>query len=190
MTTPTGAAELPEALLPCPFCGGEADVAEQAGIAWITCAQCLAEGPIAEHGDAAAKLWNSRAQPAGAATPAAPAPGVKVSKDRLPAWGVESHMDALADTLHVPEQGRRVDVHRSAPQPAVTAGAVDALDAVRYRWLRNESWAGYHSGNGTPKVYTIDGAGNRRVQLAEDAMDEAIDAALAAQRATHQGDHK
>ena len=54
-------------------------------------------------------------------------------------------------------------------------------DAERYRWLRNESWAGYNTGKGTPSVYTVDGAGNRRMMLAEEAMDAAIDAAIAAQ---------
>jgi hypothetical protein len=52
-------------------------------------------------------------------------------------------------------------------------------DAERYRWLRNESWAGYHSGDASPKVFTVDGAGNRRMMLAEEAMDAAIDATLA-----------
>ena len=69
----------------------------------------------------------------------------------------------------------------TAPQPAPAPLSDDAKDAARYRWLRNESWAGYHSGDGSPKVFTLDGAGNRRVQLAEEAMDSAIDAARGAQ---------
>lgn len=68
----------------------------------------------------------------------------------------------------------------TAPQPAPAPLSDDIVkDAARYRWLRNESWAGYHSGDGTPKVFTLDGAGNRRDQLAEEAMDAAIDAARA-----------
>ena len=70
-----------------------------------------------------------------------------------------------------------------------TAPSADSVleDAARYRWLRDESWAGYNSGNGTPKVYTIDGAGNRKMQLAEDAMDSAVDAARAAQKEASNG---
>ena len=74
----------------------------------------------------------------------------------------------------------------AAPQPAPSADSV-LEDAARYRWLRDESWAGYNSGNGTPKVYTIDGAGNRKMQLAEDAMDSAVDAARAAQKEASNG---
>ena len=74
----------------------------------------------------------------------------------------------------------------AAPQPAPSADSV-LEDAARYRWLRDESWAGYNSGNGTPNVYTIDGAGNRKMQLAEDAMDSAVDAARAAQKEASNG---
>ena len=71
-----------------------------------------------------------------------------------------------------------------APQQAVAVPSDVVRDAERYRWLRNESWAGYNTGKGTPSVYTVDGAGNRRMMLAEEAMDEAIDAAMA-QGANH-----
>ena len=59
---------------------------------------------------------------------------------------------------------------------ALSAG--DAADAQRYRWLRDEAWAGYNQGKGFPHVFTIDGAGNRRTMLAEDALDASIDAAM------------
>lgn len=57
-------------------------------------------------------------------------------------------------------------------------------DAERYRWLRNESWAGYNQSKRLPEVaesvvLTRDGAGNVKTILAEEAMDAAIDAALA-----------
>lgn len=51
-------------------------------------------------------------------------------------------------------------------------------DAERYRWLRNESWAGYNMSKGFPHVFTEDGAGNRRMMLAEAAMDQSVDAAM------------
>ena len=69
----------------------------------------------------------------------------------------------------------------ATPQQAETVPSDVVRDAERYRWLRNESWAGYNTGKGTPSVYTVDGAGNRRMMLAEEAMDAAIDAAIAAQ---------
>jgi hypothetical protein len=71
----------------------------------------------------------------------------------------------------------------AAPQPQA-ARSEDSRDAARYRWLRNESWAGYNTAKGKPQVaesvvLTRDGAGNVKCILAEDAMDQAIDAALA-----------
>lgn len=52
-------------------------------------------------------------------------------------------------------------------------------DAERYRWLRNEAWAGYNQGRGFPHVFTVDAAGNRRTMLAEEALDADVDAAMA-----------
>lgn len=74
------------------------------------------------------------------------------------------------------------DALAKAPQQAEAVPSDVVRDAERYRWLRNESWAGYNTGKGTPSVYTVDGAGNRRMMLAEEAMDEAIDAAIAQQK--------
>jgi hypothetical protein len=60
------------------------------------------------------------------------------------------------------------NITKPKPQPAVTAGAVDALDAARYRVVRRgQHWS------------VIDGIGD---PLMGDALDMAIDAALAAQR--------
>ena len=72
----------------------------------------------------------------------------------------------------------------AAPSQAEAVPSDVVRDAERYRWLRNESWAGYNTGKGTPSVYTVDGAGNRRMMLAEEAMDAAIDTAMA-QGANH-----
>lgn len=61
----------------------------------------------------------------------------------------------------------------------------DVWDAERYRWLRNESWAGYNNSKRKPQVFEIvtmilGGARNFETILAEEALDEAIDAAIAA----------
>lgn len=71
------------------------------------------------------------------------------------------------------------DVDRLQAQVAELTAEVEIArkDALRYRWLRNESWAGYNQRGGLPQVWTTDGAGNRKTMLAEDAMDEAIDRA-------------
>ncbi len=71
------------------------------------------------------------------------------------------------------------DVERLQAQVAELTAEVEIArkDALRYRWLRNESWAGYNQRGGLPQVWTTDGAGNRKTMLAEDAMDEAIDRA-------------
>ena len=75
-----------------------------------------------------------------------------------------------------------LDPKVSSQAAALAAGAVpderDKVDAQRYRWLRDESWAGYNQGKGFPHVFTVDGAGNRRTMLAEEALDAAIDAAM------------
>lgn len=66
---------------------------------------------------------------------------------------------------------------------AVGAGGVtglrnnpDKLDAERYRWLRNESWACYNIAKGKPEVAMVavisDGSGNIQTILAEEAMDD------------------
>lgn len=88
-------------------------------------------------------------------------------------WG-EMDMDDLADPYAAAMED--VEGRGPAPQPAVTAGAADALDAARYRVVRR----GQHCS-------VIDGIGDT---LMGDALDTAIDATLAAQRATHQGDHR
>lgn len=80
-------------------------------------------------------------------------------------------------------------MHRAAAELRRLQAEVERLgaDAGRYRWLRNESWAGYHQCKGRPEVaetvvLTRDGAGNVRTILAEEAMDAAIDAAIAASK--------
>lgn len=60
-------------------------------------------------------------------------------------------------------------------------------DAGRYRWLRNESWAGYNQSRRKPQVaetivFVQDGAGNVKTILAEEALDAAIDAAIQEQK--------
>lgn len=78
---------------------------------------------------------------------------------------------------------------REAWQAALASPEVQALreDAERYRWLRNESWAGYNQSKRKPQVaetivFVQDGAGNVKTILAEDALDAAIDAAMEKQK--------
>ena len=104
-----------------------------------------------------------------------------------PAQAVPVLTDAEIEDACWTEMDRRLLSFARAVEAAVRAKLGVAVpsdvvrDAERYRWLRNESWAGYNTGKGTPSVYTVDGAGNRRMMLAEEAMDAAIDAAIAAQ---------
>jgi hypothetical protein len=65
---------------------------------------------------------------------------------------------------------------------APTAAAADAKDAARYRWLRNEAWGGHVMSKGLPHVVEyLPGLmrGGRITELAEEALDTAIDAAIA-----------
>ena len=49
-------------LLPCPFCGATAHVADT-GNMWACCNGCDAEGPVADNEAEAIRLWNIRAVP-------------------------------------------------------------------------------------------------------------------------------
>ena len=66
---------MPEELkpLPCPFCGGTSPAVHRTG-SYMTCASCLADGPLIDDVGTALEAWNRRAQPERAA-PAEPAPG-------------------------------------------------------------------------------------------------------------------
>ncbi len=49
-------------LLPCPFCGGEAELSpEDPNWRWVSCPSCLVEGPQQPTEPAAIKAWNTRA---------------------------------------------------------------------------------------------------------------------------------
>lgn len=85
--------------------------------------------------------------------------------------------EAFEAWLGITPCGAAHDFGWAAWQARAALSAGDAVDARRYRWLRDEAWAGYNQGKGFPHVFTIDGAGNRRTMLAEDALD-AIDAAM------------
>jgi hypothetical protein len=67
-------------------------------------------------------------------------------------------------------------------------------NAACYLWLRNEAWAGYHVSKGHPEIVAYvpvsrDGAGNVKCILAEDALDAAVDRALAGQKARSARSH-
>lgn len=52
--------EAPE-LLPCPFCGGEAELGGMDGNLYVRCISCLCDGPIFQHTVAEAiSTWNTR----------------------------------------------------------------------------------------------------------------------------------
>lgn len=50
-------------------------------------------------------------------------------------------------------------------------------DQARYQWIRNESWAMYNYNKGKPHLVTFDSL-QRPTHLAENAVDQAIDAAI------------
>lgn len=82
--------------------------------------------------------------------------------------------------LHVENRGIPVYLH-----PAPT-NEQDARDAERYRWLRNESWAGYNVAKSKPQIASTVVFVDKYIRsidciLAEQALDEAIDAAIAKQ---------
>lgn len=52
-------------LLPCPFCGGDAQMAESDTVYWVKCTQCESEGATNAYSAKAIAAWNRRAtQPA------------------------------------------------------------------------------------------------------------------------------
>lgn len=74
-----------------------------------------------------------------------------------------------------------------AVKDAISITAKAEKDAQRYRWLRNESWAGYNAHKHKPEVFETvtmvrGAAGNVKTILAEEALDEAVDAAIAQQK--------
>jgi hypothetical protein len=106
------------------------------------------------------------------------------------------HGICCLDINHATEESQDADgalmsanaAYIAAANPSTITALLADLDAAekdaqRYRWLRNESWAGYNQSKRLPEVaesvvITRDGAGNVKTILAEDAMDAAIDAAL------------
>ncbi len=94
---------------------------------------------------------------------------------------IKDRFGATVSTSQAAAELRRQheEIERLQAQVAELTAEVEIArkDALRYRWLRNESWAGYNQRGGLPQVWTTDGAGNRKTMLAEDAMDEAIDRA-------------
>lgn len=74
MSAPT----TPDALLPCPFCGGNPSLARCGfGTARVTCMDCGAEGQYCQSHEDAITAWNTRAQPAPAVTAPSEAVGLK-----------------------------------------------------------------------------------------------------------------
>lgn len=122
-----------------------------------------------------------RAQPAGAATPAAPAQepfAYAVYFPDQPCEELVHDLDELLDDMTNREHTITKLYDHPSPQPAVTAGAVDALDTELLELL--QEIVKLHSERGSVLQVHIERIGEIMAQRA----------ALAAQRATHQGDHK
>lgn len=47
-------------LLPCPFCGGEAELAGDGYLSWAACLVCRAEGACKDEEGEAKDAWNTR----------------------------------------------------------------------------------------------------------------------------------
>lgn len=53
-----------EKLMPCPFCGGNAQKVKSSGRwGWFVSCACAAVGPSAESRDEAVRVWNRRVEP-------------------------------------------------------------------------------------------------------------------------------
>jgi len=63
-STPSPTSEQADGLLPCPFCGWRAIVADHSTIAWYAeCVECACDGPVEESREAAIASWNRRSPP-------------------------------------------------------------------------------------------------------------------------------
>ncbi len=58
-------------LLPCPFCGGDAQMAESDTVYWVKCTQCESEGATNAYSAKAIAAWNRRATQPAAGEPVA-----------------------------------------------------------------------------------------------------------------------
>ena len=92
-----------------------------------------------------------------------------------------------AQGVNPPPVGHWLEPFWNMARADATVAAGNALNAARYLWLRDESWAGYNQAKRKPQVaetivFVADGAGNVRTILAEEALDAAIDAAIAQQK--------
>lgn len=181
MTTP---AKDPQAL-PCPFCGRAPSVTTRpdniGGTEFFAAVVCYCGGYSAcahkmavrktqgDASDAAFKAWNTRtARPASMEAQ-------KLGEQVEPALGNENL-----------SQDEYESATSALGKLVAMASTSSEADARRYRWLRNESWSCAHGRGKYPRVcetivFTQDGAGNVKTILAEEAMDAAIDAALAQQ---------
>lgn len=110
---------------------------------------------------------------------------------------LQSVHEALASAQAALKKQRHVDMDHSRAEVSVEQAllaSADLLvslaplerDAARYRWLRNESWAGYNFAKGKPQVAEtvvfVEGGGSAKTILAEDALDSAVDCAINALR--------
>ncbi|MNX75648.1 hypothetical protein D3C86_1071320 [compost metagenome] len=123
------------------------------------------------------------------AAASAPAAGGALADPALQKQFGEAITGALgfgAQGVNPPPEGHWLAPFWNMARADAALAAASALNAVRYRWLRDESWAGYNQAKRRPQVaetivFIADGAGNVRTILAEEALDAAVDAAIAQQ---------
>ncbi len=186
---PTTMAAVPRTLLSCPFCGGTCIFTEPdergSGGQWVTpihvgCNDCKAE-QMADTVDEAVERWNRRSAAPGVSTvedagfPSGAIVNGRVLADRLEAYPFESQGGDLrlcSDWVEF----RRCFEYLAEWVGSRAPAAGDALDAARYRWICDKF--------GITKLpcaieRIIEGS---YVADGKEAIDAAIDAAIAAQR--------
>lgn len=163
-------------LLPCPFCGSTNlyDTGNGVGREFIECCDCGASGPSSDHGNDAEDHWNRRAVP------------------QASAHAIEDdfqHFLSYSNLSFEPEEVKEKLLKAyeanwvAGPQASAEQ---DALDAERYRWLRNpdqdvslvlDKRAGW-----VPEDESVPGVGGYHIYeyRAGTELDEAIDAAIRA----------
>ena len=162
-----------EELKPCPFCGGEA-LSNREGTHATCGGTCVSVCWI--YVDA----WNRRAAP----------PSPSTAESELPLLPEPGHYDRVTARMSGLGSYYTADQMRAYGQEcaraALAANAADSeakeRDAARYRWLRNEAWGGGMVSKKFPHVVEY-GPGLMRsalTELAEEGLDEAIDAAMKA----------
>lgn len=122
------AAEMREALKPCPFCGGEASkVVTFTGAFWFQCAGCGAQGPHKGVGDLEI-AWNRRA-------PLPDEDGMVEMREALEQAYTEGFRDGAYDSKDLPRSWKNSDTARFAASLPDEKGMVERV--ARALWENN-----------------------------------------------------